>query len=249
MKQLLFQELYKTYSKKSTYIAMIIQTILMISIAFLSLKYPSLLDSKTVFLDNYDGTLWIQYVLIFLSSNIILDEYKYGTIKLLLSKEFTRTQVYLSKVLFVFVQSLILYILDIFMTFVMNVVISHNQISSSLLSSFFENIVSQFFVTWLILSITLLLSTIFKSSGLSITISIIYYFVSIISSNLMFGVIHKHTILRYNPMNLMNFTTQINTESMKALTLLNIYEYFIVIPIYIIVFVTIGNIIFFKRNQ
>lgn len=228
---------------------MIIQIILMISMAFLSLKYPSLLESKTVFLDNYDGTLWIQYVLIFLSSNIILDEYKYGTIKLFLSKEFTRTQVYLSKVLFVFIQSLILYILDIFMTFVINVVISHNQISSSLLSSFFENIVSQFFVTWLILSITLLLSTIFKSSGLSITISIIYYFVSIISSNLMFGVIHKHTILRYNPMNLMNLTTQINTESMKALTLLNTYEYFILIPIYIIVFITIGNIIFFKRNQ
>lgn len=249
MLYLVKQEMFKNYHKKSTFVSMIIQVLFMLSMAILSLKYSNVFKGKSLFIENYNATLWIVFVLIFMASNIFLNEYKYGTIKLLISKEFSRTQIYFSKVIFVFIQSVVLYLLAIIMTFIINFVFTRVAITSADMKSLFTNIVCEFFSTWLIVSLCFLLASIFRSSGLSITISIILYFSASIASNLMFMVIASNKILRFNPINMLNITNQAGDSSYSHLTLLPMYAYFIGIPIYVFIFMLIGDYIFVQRNK
>lgn len=249
MLYLIKQEMFKNYHKKSTFVSMIIQVLFMLSMAILSLKYSNVFNSKSLFMENYNATLWIVFTLIFLASNIFLNEYKYGTIKLLISKEFSRTQIYFSKVIFVFIQSVILYLLAIIMTFIINFIFTRVAITSSDMKTFFTNIICEFFSTWLIVSLCFLLASVFRSSGLSITISIILYFSASIAANLMFMVIASNKLLRFNPINMLNIINQAGDASYSRLTLLPMYAYFIWIPIYITIFTIIGNYIFAQRNK
>ncbi len=249
MLYLIKQEMFKNYHKKSTFVSMIIQVLFMLSMAILSLKYSNVFNGKSLFMENYNATLWIVFALIFLASNIFLNEYKYGTIKLLISKEFSRTQIYFSKVIFVFIQSIILYLLAIVMTFIINFIFTRVAITSADMKTFFINIICEFFSTWLIVSLCFLLASIFRSSGLSITISIILYFSASIAANLMFMLIASNKLLRFNPINMLNITNQADSSTYGHLTLLPMYAYFIWIPIYVIIFMLIGNYIFVQRNK
>ncbi|CAI2557418.1 hypothetical protein AKUA2003_01430 [Apilactobacillus kunkeei] len=249
MLYLIKQEMFKNYHKKSTFVSMIIQVVIMLAMALLSLKYKNIFNGMSLFKENYDATLWIVFVLIFLASNIFLNEYKYGTIKLLISKEFSRTKIYFSKVVFVFIQSIILYLLAIVMTFIINFIFTRVAITSADMKTFFTNIICEFFSTWLIVSLCFLLASIFRSSGLSITISIILYFSASIAANLMFMVIASNKLLRFNPINMLNITNQASDAAYSHATLLPMYAYFIWIPIYVAIFTIVGNYIFAQRNK
>jgi len=62
---------------------------------------------------------------------------------------------------------------------------------------------------WLVMSLTLLISCIMKSPGVSIAVGIVFYFAVSIISGLLTVVIDKWEWLKWNPLNMMNIMVQI----------------------------------------
>ena len=85
----------------------------------------------------------------------------------------------------------------------------------SLLSKMLLTGLGTFIGTWLVLSITLLISCAMKSPGVSIAVGIVFYFATSILSGLLTIVIDKWEWLKWNPINMMNIMVQIIDKSFK----------------------------------
>ena len=105
-----------------------------------------------------------------------------------------------------------------------------------------------FIGTWLVLSITLLISCAMKSPGVSIAVGIVFYFATSILSGLLTIVIDKWEWLKWNPINMMNIMVQIIDKSFKEITKLELHELFIGNIVYIFIFLILVVFVFRKKN-
>ncbi|RIN41573.1 ABC transporter permease, partial [Staphylococcus simulans] len=108
--------------------------------------------------------------------------------------------------------------------------------------------VGTFVGTWLVLSITLLISCAMKSPGVSIAIGIVFYFATSILSGVLTLVIDKWEWLKWNPINMMNIMVQVIEESFKKTTKLELHELFMGNIIYITISLVLVVVIFNKKN-
>ena len=102
---------------------------------------------------------------------------------------------------------------------------------------------------WLVMSLTLLISCIMKSPGVSIAVGIVFYFAVSIISGLLTVVIDKWEWLKWNPLNMMNIMVQItDNDTFKKITKLELHELFIGNIIYIVIFLVLVVVAFKKKN-
>lgn len=102
---------------------------------------------------------------------------------------------------------------------------------------------------WLLLSLTLLISCIFKSPGVSIAIGIIFYFAMSIVSGILFALITQWEWLKWLPINMLNLSSQIiDNDMMKSFTKLELHELFIGNIVYIVIFLVLVIFVFKKKN-
>ncbi|MDS3925570.1 ABC transporter permease subunit, partial [Staphylococcus hominis] len=102
---------------------------------------------------------------------------------------------------------------------------------------------------WLVMSLTLLISCIMKSPGVSIAVGIVFYFAASIISGLLTAVIDKWEWLKWNPLNMMNIMIQItDNDTFKKITKLELHELFIGNIIYIVIFLVLVVVAFKKKN-
>lgn len=167
---LIKQELFKMYKKKSSIIFPIIIVMLMVLFAFLSMQYPDIFEKKMQFKSGFSGFSWVSFLMIVQASTIITMEFAYGTIKNLLYRKYTRTQILLSKFIALFIYSIVLFIGIVLISLLLKLIffgslditsISHNKMS--LLQELALNGIGNYVGLWLILSITLLLSCMMKN--------------------------------------------------------------------------------------
>ena len=90
--------------------------------------------------------------------------------------------------------------------------------------------------TWLVLSVTLLISCAMKSPGVSIAVGIVFYFATSILSGILTIIVDKWEWLKWNPISMMNIMIQIVDKSMKKYTKLELHELFIGNIVYIVIF-------------
>ncbi|MEJ7257804.1 ABC transporter permease, partial [Staphylococcus epidermidis] len=84
-----------------------------------------------------------------------------------------------------------------------------SQNKESLLSDLLLRTLGVFVAMWLLISLTLLISCIMKSPGVSIAVGIIFYFAVSIISGILFAIINKWEWLKWNPINMMNIQIQV----------------------------------------
>lgn len=102
---------------------------------------------------------------------------------------------------------------------------------------------------WLILNLTLLISCLLKSPGVSIAVGIVFYFASSVISGILFAAINQWEWLKWNPINMMNLSTQVlDNEVFKEMTKLELHELYIGNIIYIIIFLALVIYAFKKKN-
>ncbi|MEJ7381067.1 ABC transporter permease, partial [Staphylococcus epidermidis] len=104
----------------------------------------------------------------------------------------------------------------------------------SLLSKMLLTGLGTYVGTWLVLSITLLISCAMKSPGVSIAVGIVFYFATSILSGILTIIVDKWEWLKWNPISMMNIMIQIVDKSMKKYTKLELHELFIGNIVYII---------------
>ncbi|MBU0438839.1 ABC transporter permease [Staphylococcus succinus] len=256
MTTLIKQELFKMFKKKSSIIIPILIFILMIGLAILSKNYPDIMESKALFKQGYSAFSWIFFLMIIQASTIITMEFHYGTIKNLLYRNYSRTSIIISKIISLVIYSLIIFVISIVISLILNLtffsdvnILKQSGDHLSLLQDMLLTALSNYVGMWLLLSLTLLISCIFKSPGVSIAIGIIFYFAISIVSGILFALIDQWEWLKWLPINMLNLSSQItDNEVFKALTKLELHELFIGNIVYIIIFLALVIFVFKKKN-
>lgn len=255
MGTLIKQECFKLCKKKSTFIIPIIIILLMVVQAIISKNYDDVFSPQSSIESAFSGFSWFIFLLIIQASTIISMEFYHGTIKNLLYRKYTRTNIIISKIITLVIFSLLYFIISIVVGFILWAIFFNdiNLIESkgdelSLLSKMLLTGLGTYVGTWLVLSVTLLISCAMKSPGVSIAVGIVFYFATSILSGILTIIVDKWEWLKWNPISMMNIMIQIVDKSMKKYTKLELHELFIGNIVYIIIFLILVVFVFKKKN-
>ena len=255
MGTLIKQECFKLCKKKSTFIIPIIIILLMVVQAIISKNYDDVFSPQSSIESAFSGFSWFIFLLIIQASTIISMEFYHGTIKNLLYRKYTRTNIIISKIITLVIFSLLYFIISIVVGFILWAIFFNdiNLIESkgdelSLLSKMLLTGLGTYVGTWLVLSVTLLISCAMKSPGVSIAVGIVFYFATSILSGILTIIVDKWEWLKWNPISMMNIMVQIVDKNMKKFTKLELHELFIGNIVYIIIFLIIVVFVFKKKN-
>ncbi len=255
MGTLIKQECFKLCKKKSTFIIRINILLLMVVQAIISKNYDDVFSPQSSIESAFSGFSWFIFLLIIQASTIISMEFYHGTIKNLLYRKYTRTNIIISKIITLVIFSLLYFIISIVVGFILWAIFFNdiNLIESkgdelSLLSKMLLTGLGTYVGTWLVLSVTLLISCAMKSPGVSIAVGIVFYFATSILSGILTIIVDKWEWLKWNPISMMNIMIQIVDKSMKKYTKLELHELFIGNIVYIIIFLILVVLVFKKKN-
>ncbi|MBX5320338.1 ABC transporter permease [Staphylococcus caprae] len=255
MGTLIKQECFKLCKKKSTFIIPIIVILLMVVQAIISKNYDDVFSPQSSIESAFSGFSWFIFLLIIQASTIISMEFYHGTIKNLLYRKYTRTNIIISKIITLVIFSLLYFIISIIVGFILWAIFFNdiNLLESkgdelSLLSKMLLTGLGTYVGTWLVLSVTLLISCAMKSPGVSIAVGIVFYFATSILSGILTIIVDKWEWLKWNPISMMNIMVQIIDKEMKKFTKLELHELFIGNIVYIIIFLILVVFIFKKKN-
>ena len=255
MGTLIKQECFKLCKKKSTFIIPIIVILLMVVQAIISKNYDDVFSPQSSIESAFSGFSWFIFLLIIQASTIISMEFYHGTIKNLLYRKYTRTNIIISKIITLVIFSLLYFIISIIVGFILWAIFFNdiNLLESkgdelSLLSKMLLTGLGTYVGTWLVLSVTLLISCAMKSPGVSIAVGIVFYFATSILSGILTIIVDKWEWLKWNPISMMNIMIQIVDKSMKKYTKLELHELFIGNIAYIIIFLILVVFVFKKKN-
>ena len=255
MGTLIKQECFKLCKKKSTFIIPIIIILLMVIQAIISKKYDDIFSPQSSIESAFSGFSWFIFLLIIQASTIISMEFYHGTIKNLLYRKYTRTNIIISKIITLVIFSLLYFIISIIVGIILWSIFFNdiNLLESkgdelSLLSKMLLTGLGTYVGTWLVLSVTLLISCAMKSPGVSIAVGIVFYFATSILSGILTIIVDKWEWLKWNPISMMNIMVQIIDKEMKKFTKLELHELFIGNIVYIIIFLILVVFVFKKKN-
>lgn len=255
MGTLIKQECFKLCKKKSTFIIPIIIILLMVVQAIISKNYDDVFSPQSSIESAFSGFSWFIFLLIIQASTIISMEFYHGTIKNLLYRKYTRTNIIISKIITLVIFSLLYFIISIVVGFILWAIFFNdiNLLESkgdelSLLSKMLLTGLGTYVGTWLVLSVTLLISCAMKSPGVSIAVGIVFYFATSILSGILTIIVDKWEWLKWNPISMMNIMVQIIDKEMKKFTKLELHELFIGNIVYIIIFLILVVFVFKKKN-
>ena len=255
MGTLIKQECFKLCKKKSTFIIPIIIILLMVVQAIISKNYDDVFSPQSSIESAFSGFSWFIFLLIIQASTIISMEFYHGTIKNFLYRKYTRTNIIISKIITLVIFSLLYFIISIVVGFILWAIFFNdiNLLESkgnelSLLSKMLLTGLGTYVGTWLVLSVTLLISCAMKSPGVSIAVGIVFYFATSILSGILTIIVDKWEWLKWNPISMMNIMVQIIDKEMKKYTKLELHELFIGNIVYIIIFLILVVLVFKKKN-
>lgn len=244
---LIKQELYKLYKKRSTWICLLLVLIANISLATISHALPKHFLPKELFVSNYGANTFISLILISTAASIITSEFEYGTIKNILFRSYSRQKVLISKWIATFIYSVFMYFFFAVITYIDKLLLFSNDFSLTskvrggvLWQYWIQTIWANLLTTWLILSIVFLIAALLKKGTTAITIGIVGYFTVALIGPFMNFIVSKWHILKWNPLNFMNYTDQIANPEVTHITLLNLNEMVLGNLFYIIIFLSIG---------
>ena len=220
---LIKQELYKLLHKKGTWLAVIFMVAVQIGFAILGKQYPKIFTADALFGEEYIGGELVIFIMIASCAGMIAMEFQYGTIKQLLYRQYYRSQVFTSKIIVMVLQLLALQAIASGVTFALTLALfpkfDLQQAAGqghTLFENYWINIGGATVVTLLILSVVVLLATLFKSNATAIATGYIGYFVSMLASELLLLLVHQWHYLKWNPFTMLLVQDQIQNPKVYS---------------------------------
>ncbi|WP_421017168.1 ABC transporter permease [Furfurilactobacillus cerevisiae] len=249
------QESFKLLKKKSTLWISIVLALIVFGFALTSRLQPKYFSASGLFTTNFASTTFIMFFLIAAAASIVTMEFQYGTIKTVVSQRYSRSMILVSKWLVILTYSLYLYVMTAVLSLIAKLVFVNDKFSltgtgynNDIWQDWLANLGAGLLTLWLLISLVFLLATLFKSSAVAISVGILGYFVLNIVSSVMFILIHSHEWLKWNPINFLNYGSQVLEPSLSKLTRLSDVQLFWGNVGYIALFLCIGLLLFRKRN-
>ncbi|ETY74718.1 ABC transporter permease [Lactiplantibacillus fabifermentans] len=256
MLTLIKQEFYKLIHQPSTRNLLIVLPLIQIGALGYSVKYPGMLPPTTAVLDNFLGFITMTIYLIAKASTLTSSELQFGTMRALRYRQYSANQVLISKWLMLFIYSVGLFLYSNIVTLILKALFLAHRVRFSMLSKTGETLwhswvftdINKFITLWFLLSIVLLMGTLFSSSTPAIVIGIIGYFVINIFNQLFFMAIDKYDWLKWNPINMMNLGSQLSEHAYSQVTHLSLGAISCGYVVYLVLFLYLALLVFRRRS-
>ncbi|WP_125605360.1 ABC transporter permease [Lapidilactobacillus bayanensis] len=255
MGTLIKQELYKLVHKKGTWIAIVFMLATQVCFALLRKAFPKFFLLTSLVSNDYLGGGLYLFIMIASAASIIAMEFQYGTVKQLLYRQYYRSQVFISKLIVLIIQLVVLQVLASLMTFNLTALLfpSFNWGMAvgggqTLLQQYFLAMGGNALVNLLLLSVVILIATLLKTNAAAITSGFIGYFISMAASSVLLALISRWHWLRFNPFTMLMTSSQIMTPKLSTITLMSTPLMITLTVAYTILFTFIAYFSFRKRS-
>jgi len=257
MGYLYHQELFKLLKRRSTAICLGLLLIQNFGFGYLGQRYAKYTDPREFFASNYGTTGFIVFIMIAACASVISTEFEYHTIKSVVTQAYSRQAVLVSKWLAMLTYSLVLYGTTMGMAVVTKLVWSPQAFALSDRVKHAEMSLGQYWLVssaagfltlWLLLSVVFLLAAMLKKGLVATTCGIVGYFALGVVSRLMFQLINKWDFLKWNPVNFLNYPTQLSGLVAGNLTHLSNTQLLAGNLAYIVLFMGLG-LYFFSQKE
>lgn len=169
MTRLYRQELIKLFKKKSTLWCGLILIGTALIFASLARVKATIFPAKALFSANFEAQQFIVFFMVAAAATMMTMEFQFGTIKQVLTQRYSRRLVLVSKWLVLLTYSLLLYVGSSLLAILLKVSLVNDKFTIFTHAKFWHGwlagVGGDFLNTWLLLSIVLLVATLFKSSG------------------------------------------------------------------------------------
>ncbi|TPR52461.1 ABC transporter permease [Apilactobacillus micheneri] len=189
---------------------------------------------------------FILIAMIVFASTILIGDFANNTVKYLFSRQFSRLQIFISKLLTTFFMYVYLMVMGYVISFITKIVFSS---AGTLGMKYMSE--DMFRLSWfllLLLPMVMLVSNIVKNNGVAIALGIVFFFASNIINTFSMIIMGKFEILKFNPLNFLNIYVQFAQHSAKAMTKLSLTSMEIGTVVYALIFTVIAYIIYNHRN-
>ena len=258
MLRLYEQEVFKLLKKRSTLILVVLLVMQNIVFAIFADVDSTHFIPKRLFIANFSTSSYLTLVMIAAAAAIITSEFEYDTLKNLVPHATSRQAIIISKWLAILTYSLGLYLL-ISLLSLLNKFLFFNQtfaltdkiagMKIPIWQQWLITIAGDYVNLWLILSLVFLIAAALKKSSTAISLGIVGYFSLTIIGTLMFQLIKKWEFLKWNPLNFLNYPSQlIFPQIVGKMTRLSTTQLLWGNLVYIIIFLGIG-LYFFSRKE
>lgn len=261
MGTLIKEELYKQFHKKGWLIATLIMLLAQIGFGILGRAQPRWLAPNDLVLSDYVGGQLVVFIIIASTASIVSMEYQYGTMKQILYRQYYRSQVFVAKIVTVLLQLVFLQVLASGMTALLTLILTpdfdwHATIGigigtgagTTVLQMYLKTLAGNMLVALLLLSVVLLLSTLFKSNAAAIATGLVGYFLISIAAQLLLLAIAKWHWVKWNPLTFLLVGRQLLTPNYAKLTYLSTETMVAGALVYSVVFGFIAYLSFRKRS-
>lgn len=259
MLTLIRQEFYKLGKRKTTFILPVVVMIFMLIAAIMTKQLVkeanTPIDGTAIFTQLFSATTWIVYLMIFAGSTLITQEFEYGTIKNLLYRQYSRGQVLLSKWITLLILNVFYFVISTIFAIILKVIffpsIKFNSMidNHSVVNELWLSIVGAFITTWLVLSLVVMMSTLFKNSAVSVTFGVVFYIATSAMGMFEIMAIERWDWIKWSPLNMMNLKTQIIMPELHHVTHLQTNTMLWMTLVYVVAFLSIGYFAFTRRKN
>lgn len=196
-----------------------------------------------VFNDNIDLVI---IAMVVFASTIMIGDFANNTVKYLFSRQFSRLQIFISKIITTFFMYIYLIVISYIFTFISKIIFDR---SGDMGIKYINQ--NTFSIAWfliLLLPMVMLVSNIVKNNGVAIALGIVFFFASSMVSGFSILLMKKWDILKFSPFNFLNVYNQFVDHSLKAMTRLSLTSMEIGTIVYALIFTAIGYVIYNHRN-
>lgn len=256
MGTLIKQEAYKLTHKKGTWFALLFMVLVQIGFAGIRLKYPKFMPLNTLAASDFIGGSLVLFIMIASAATMIAMEFQYGTIKQLLYRQYYRSQVFISKLIVLVLQLVVLQAIASAVTFLLTTLLFpkfdwQQKITAeqTLLHQYGVGLLGHLLVTLMLLSVVVLLATWFKTNAAAIATGFIGYFVIQVAGGFIIALIQKWEWLKWNPFTMLLVGSQMTDPKTYAdLTHLSTNLMVLCTLGYTVVFTVIAYLSFRRRS-
>lgn len=228
MGTLIKQELYKLNHKKGTWLALAFMVVVQIGFAVLSWRYPKFFGTSMLVMNNYVGGMLVDFIMIASAASMIAMEFQYGTIKQLLYRKYYRSQVFISKLITLLMQMIGLQFVASAMTGILTFIIkpkfdwTQTANAMPIWRDYLLTTGGSMLVMLMILSLVILMATMFKTNAAAIACGFIGYFVTAVAAQIIIMFVQRWHWLKWNPFTMLLTGNQIaDPKTYHALTMLD----------------------------
>ena len=254
MGTLIKQEVYKQFHKRGWLIATLIMVLGQVGFGIWGKMQPKWFPADALISEDYIMGEIVIFIAVASTASIVSMEYQYGTMKQLLYRQYYRSQVFVSKIITVLLQLAFLQVVACATTFILTLILhpSYDWLAevggATTLQTYFKRIGGDLLVDLLLLSVVLMLSTLFKSNAAAIATGLVGYFLITLAATLLLVAIGYWHWLKWNPFTFLLVGAQILNPNMAHSTFMSTETMIAGTLVYTVVFGFIAYLSFRKRS-